>query len=397
MKKFATLLLMCAASAGSACAQEALWDKIDHVSPQVNDDATVTFRYANPNAKAVKVVADFATADPALRCGEIAMTPDSAGVWSATTPPLVPDLYGYHFDVDGVNTLDLSNVYVNRDIASLFNIFIVPGGTADLYKVQDVAHGTVAKQWYRSKGDAIAGLGGPRDRRLTVYTPAGYETSGRRYPVLYLLHGSGGDENAWSELGRAIQILDNMIASGDAEPMIVVMPNGNIDLQAAPGESPLGMTTPIAKLPHWMDGSFEATFPEIVEFIDSNYRTRADKASRAVAGLSMGGFNSLHLSKDYPGMFDYVGLFSAAIWPLDPSLAGRYTDMPAKLKKQFENAPKLYWIGIGSDDFLYDVNVKYRQLLDSLGIPYTYHESDGGHQWKNWRRYLTLFLPQLFK
>lgn len=391
MKRILSTLLLIAAGIITASAQEALWNQIKHVSPQVNEDATVTFRYINQDAKEVKVVADFAAADPALSCGEIAMTLDSAGVWTATTPPLVPDLYGYHFDVDGVYSLDLSNVYVNRDIASLFNIFIVPGGTADLYKVQDVAHGTVAKQWYRSKGGAD--LGSPRDRRLTVYTPAGYETSGRRYPVLYLLHGSGGDENAWSELGRAIQILDNMIASGAAEPMIVVMPNGNIDLQAAPGESPLGMTTPVAKLPHWMDGTFESVFPEIVEFIDANYRTRTDKASRAVAGLSMGGFNSLHLSKDYPDMFDYVGLFSAAIWPHNRDVA----DISEKLRRQFENAPKLYWIGIGSDDFLYDVNTEYRQLLDSLGIPYTYHESDGGHQWKNWRRYLTMFLPLLFK
>lgn len=135
------------------------------------------------------------------------------------------------------------------------------------------------------------------DRRMTVYTPAGYEKGDRHYPVFYLLHGMGGDENAWTELGRTAQILDNLIAQGKAEPMIVVMTNGNPSQEAAPGETSAGLKAPTTQLPKTMDGSFEAAFPEVVEFIDANYRTRADKASRAIAGLSMGGFHSLHISK----------------------------------------------------------------------------------------------------
>ena len=135
------------------------------------------------------------------------------------------------------------------------------------------------------------------DRRLTVYTPAGYETSGKRYPVFYLLHGMGGDENAWSELGRTAQIMDNLIAQGKAKPMIVVMTNGNDALEAAPGESSLGFTAPSMNLPKTMEGSFETAFPEVVKFIDKTYRTQANKKGRAIAGLSMGGFHSMHISK----------------------------------------------------------------------------------------------------
>ncbi|MDE5684098.1 MAG: esterase, partial [Muribaculaceae bacterium] len=264
-------------------------------------------------------------------------------------------------------------------------------GRASYYKIKDVPHGTVRKMWYESPGLGL-------NRRLTVYTPAGYETSNKKYPVFYLLHGMGGDENAWTELGRAAQILDNMIAEGKAEPMIVVMTNGNAALQAAPGESSLGFAAPTIQLPKTMEGSFETCFPEVVNFVDKNFRTIAKKEGRAIAGLSMGGYHSLHISKQYPDMFDYVGLFSAAIMP-DKSVASApvYADFDAKLKKQFEKKPALYWIGIGDKDFLYKANEEYRQLLDRNGYQYTYFETPDGHIWKNWRIYLTEFAPKLFK
>ena len=227
------------------------------------------------------------------------------------------------------------------------------------------------------------------DRRMTVYTPAGYESSDKRYPVLYLLHGMGGDENAWSELGRASQILDNLIARGDAEPMIVVMTNGNGSQQAAPGETPAGLVKPVARVPQPAKGSFVGHFPEVVEFVDNNYRTVADKTHRAVAGLSMGGGHSLQISLENPDTFDYVGLFSSAI----PNNA----DLAEKLKVQFEKKPALYYIAIGDQDFLYDMNKEYRALLDSNSYPYVYVESPEGHLWRNWRKYLSDFAPRLFK
>lgn len=375
-----------------AFAQQALWGGTKLASPQIGDDATVTFRYHNPAAKSVKVNGDFKARNEGDNVPtSIELTKDADGNWTGSTgAPLAPELYSYALEVDGVRTVDPANVYIARDVSTLSNIFLIDGGYDGLYGVHDVPHGTVSKTWYHS--DKLG-----TDRRMTVYTPAGYETSGRNYPVLYLLHGMGGDENAWSELGRATQILDNLIASGKARPMIVVMPNGNVDTAAAPGESSLGLTLPDPNLPHTMDGVFEETFPEIVEFIDANYRTRRDKASRAVAGLSMGGFHSLHVSKDYPDMMGYVGLFSAAVDPFKPESREHYADMEEKIVRQFENPPLLYWIAIGKDDFLYDTNVKLRQLLDRNNIPYTYTESDGGHIWRNWRRYLSDFLPLLFK
>lgn len=217
--------------------------------------------------------------------------------------------------------------------------------------------------------------------------------------MLYLLHGMGGDETAWSELGRAVQILDNLIASGKAEPMIVVMPNGNMARRAAPGQDSLGFAQPEFYLPHTMDGVYENHFPEIVEYVDSNFRTVKDKNSRAVAGLSMGGFHSLFTSASHPGMFGYVGLFSAAVEPIQTGqpVAELYHDRAGQIRRQFKKGVKKYYIAIGVDDFLYDSNKAFRAELDSLGVPYIYKESEYGHEWTNWRRYLVDFLPVLFR
>ena len=232
---------------------------------------------------------------------------------------------------------------------------------------------------------------------MTIYTPPGYEDSTESYPVFYLLHGAGGDEEAWINLGRTAQILDNLIAEGKAEPMIVVMTNGNAVQTAAPGESALGFVTPSMDVSRMNRGEFETSFPDVVSYVDKHYRTKADKQHRAIAGLSMGGFHSLHISKQYPDLFDYVGLYSAAIFPPEGSQSPIYQDFDGKLKTQFEKKPQLYWIAIGDKDFLYNDNVKYRKILDDNGYPYVYCETPDGHIWKNWRIYLTEFAPQLFK
>lgn len=365
-------------------AQQALWGGARVVSPEIHENKTVTFRLKAPKAVKVQVIGDF------LAQGSAELTENKEGVWEYTTPePLAPELYCYAFVVDGLKITDPANVYTIRDIATLNNLFIVGGERADLYKVNDVPHGSVSKVWYDSP---TAGF----DRRMTVYTPAGYETSGKRYPVFYLLHGMGGDEDAWNGLGRAAQILDNLIAQGKAEPMIVVMTNGNMDLEAAPGESSLGYVTPTTRLPKTMEGSFETHFPEVVKFIDKSYRTKANKKNRAIAGLSMGGFHSLHISKQYPDMFDYVGLFSAAIMPGKQATSPVYQDMEGKLKTQFAKKPALYWIAIGKTDFLYKANVEYRKMLDAGGYPYEYFENEDGHIWRNWRIYLAEFAQKIF-
>lgn len=384
-KKFlSTSLLACLLFTASG--QGNLWWKTPVNSPVVNADNTVTFRLKAPKAVKVEVVGDF------LSNGEKAeMTEGTNGVWEYTTPKsLNPELYSYSFLLDGMKIADPSNVFISRDVVTLSNLFLIDGKESELYKVQSVPHGSLSKVWYHS--DKLK-----MDRRLTIYTPAGYESSKEAYPVLYLLHGMGGDEDSWSTLGRAAQILDNLIAKGKAKPMIVVMTNGNAALQAAWGEAPAGFVTPTIELPKTTDGSFEDAFPEVVSFVDRSYRTIAKKSGRAIAGLSMGGFHSMQISKEYPNLFDYVGLFSASAKFKGREASPIYDNCEAKIKNQFGRKLSLYWIAIGKDDFLYEENQKFRKFLDDNHLPYTYVESEGGHIWKNWRCYLSEFLPLLFK
>lgn len=384
MNKLLLIASIIVGASFAARAQQVPWGQMKLKSPELNTDTTITFRLEAPNAQSVALQGDFTGGNA------VAMTKDENGVWSTTLDRLPSDLYGYHFLVDGLEILDPNNVYVMRD-NTLANILLAPGDRAGLLATTDVPHGTVSTAWYHSP---TLGM----NRRLTIYLPAEYnQNPHKHYPVLYLLHGLGGDEVAWAERGRMPQILDNMIAAGEAEPMIVVLPNGNSPQQAAPGFNSDGLfVQPTSKLP-FVSGAFEASFPEIVEFMDANYRTRQEKSGRAIAGLSMGGMHSRAISLNYPDLFDYVALFSAAINPMYKQLTPIYQDVEAKLTKQFVNAPKLYWIGIGNKDFLLKDNNANRQLMDNLGLPYTYHESEGGHTWTNWRDYLAIILPQLFK
>ena len=406
MKKaliFAAALLIGTA----AFAQQALQGGPSTDSPVINPDGTVTFRYRAPKAVKVTLSGDFLPVQKMEfemngqkisfeQPGVAELKEGQNGVWEYTTPFKVePELYTYSFTVDGTQVLDLSNVYVNRDVATLSSVLLVPeeGARSDLYAIHRVPHGTVSKVWYHS--DA-AGF----DRRLTVYTPAGYETSKAKYPVLYVLHGIGGDEDAWVTQGRATQIIDNLIARGQAKPMIVVFTNGNISEEAAPLENSTGYTRPTMSLPQTMEGSFEAAFPEIVKFIDSRYRTVAKKQGRAICGLSMGGFHTLYITLNYPDMFNYSGMFSAAIGTGSEQSATHkeiYDNIDGKLATYFSKKPALLWIGIGKTDFLIQSNNEFRAKLDAAGYPYEYMETDGGHIWRNWRIYLSEFAPKLFK
>jgi enterochelin esterase family protein len=393
IKRIVYLTLACLLCAPVLTAQQALFmGGPDIESPQVNPDHSVTFRLLAPNAKEVKLTGDFIPSQGWMPGSEL-MTKDDKGIWSYTTNPLDSDLYGYAFMVDGLRMMDPNNVHQIRDVATVTNIVIVGGGRGDLYSVQKVPHGTVTRTWYDSPSNKYV-----QKRRITVYTPPGYENNKKKYPVFYLLHGMGGDEEAWINLGRTAQIMDNLIAAGKAEPMIVVMTNGNVIQEAAPGESSLGLYKPTMQLEGTMDGQFESSFKDVIRFVETSYRVIPKSSSRAIAGLSMGGYHTLHISRFYPKTFDYIGLFSAAIMP-DERVAGSpvYQDVEGTLKQQRDNGFSLYWIGIGKEDFLYKANVEYRQLLDKINLPYVYRESGGGHTWTNWRVYLSEFAPLLFK
>ena len=401
MKKFFTIAAALLV-AGSAFAQQALWGGASVESPVINPDGTVTFRYQAPKAVKVTLSGDFLpTQKMTFKMGDQEMVFDAPGVaelkegrngvWEYTTDfAVAPDMYTYTYSVDGKTVIDDNNIWVNRDIASLTSVLLVPGERADLYAIQDVPHGTVSKVWYES---ATAGF----DRRLSVYTPAGYEQNKKaKYPVLYVLHGIGGDEDAWLDQGRAAQILDNLIAKGQAKPMIVVFTNGNISQEAAPGQNSTGYVRPTTSLPQTMEGTFETSFPEIVKFIDSNYRTIAKKQSRAICGLSMGGFHTLYVTLNNPDMFNYSGMFSAAIGVSDASVSPIYQDFDAKLATYFSKKPALLWVGCGNTDFLIQSNREFVQKLQDNNYPHEYLENEGGHIWKNWRIYLTEFVPKLF-
>ena len=388
----------------SAFAQQALWGSPQVDSPVINEDGTVTFRYQSAKAIKVEVTGDFLPTQkidvefngqkfsydaPGVR----ELKEGQNGVWEYTTDFVVaPDLYNYTFRVNGDTVIDPHNMWVNRDVASLTSVLLVPkaGERSDLFAIHKVPHGTVSKVWYHSDKVNL-------DRRLTVYTPAGYETSKAKYPVLYVLHGIGGDEDAWVTQGRATQILDNLIARGEAKPMIVVFTNGNISQEAAPLENADDYTRPTMALPMTMEGTFETAFPEIVKFIDSRYRTINKKQSRAVCGLSMGGFHTLYLSLNYPQLFGWSGMFSAAIGVSDASVSPIYQDFDAKLAKYYASKPNLLWIGCGNTDFLWQANLEFKKKLEDNGYKFTFMETDGGHIWKNWRIYLSEFVPLLFK
>ena len=380
----------------SVRAQEALFGAQPITSPEIHDDSSVTFRLSAPNAKSVQITGDFL---PTVKIetprgtfdgpGKADLTKDDKGIWTFKSESLKPELYGYSFIVDGFSTTDPSNPFLIRDVASVTNILIVGKGQADLYRTNDISHGTVTRRWYDSPGLGM-------DRRITIYTPPGYEKSTEKLPVFYLLHGAGGDEEAWIALGRTAQIMDNLIAEGKAKPMIVVMPNGNVIQDGAPGEGSMGFYKPQFMVAKTMDGTYEGAFSDIIQFVESNYRVKADKANRAIAGLSMGGYHTLHISRYYPNTFDYMGLFSAAIMPREDATGKVYSNFDQTLKVQMDNGYKLYWIAIGKTDFLYDANKEYRAKLDDMGMKYTYVESEGGHTWRNWRVYLTQFAPLLF-
>jgi len=363
------------------------------VSPEILPDNRVTFRIYSKDAQKVTIAGEWQSGSNAIEN----LVRNDTGLFSLTVGPLKPELYGYTFSVDGVNGIDPNNVQVRRDGVRYQSFFIIPGPESDLYFHKNgVPHGTVTKVWYKSD---VIGF----DRRVYVYTPAGYEGGTQKYPVFYLLHGAGGDEDAWTNMGRTAQIMDNLIAQGKALPMIVVMTNGNANQAGAQNEVPPVPVQGDQGMAAYqrMAGKFEEHLvKDVVPFIEKNFRTLTGKDNRAIAGLSMGGAHTQTITNNNPGAFSYIGVFSMGIM----NMGGQNQD-PAKIEAErntkltaLKNSGyKLYWIACGKDDFVYKGVVTLRETLDKLNFKYIYRESTGGHTWANWRIYLSEFAPMLFK
>ena len=372
MKKLA-LIAGILAIAGSLSAQELTNFSFGRgaapvISPEIQADS-VTFRLRADYATYVKFSGSWTGGQLEMRRGE-------NNVWSIKLPLPSPEIYTYNFVVDGVAVNDPQNIQVQRDGTRFLNMLIVPGERTENYNEAN-HRGTVSHPWYDSK---ILGI----NRRLTVYTPYGYETNPKQKdPVLYLLHGAGGDEEAWSSMGRAAQILDNLIEKGLAKPMIVVMPNGN------PGQQAAGTLNIPTKQVTEQDAYVKSLVTEIVPFIEKNFRAIPKKDSRAIAGLSMGGGHTTRATILYPDVFDYICPLSSGIREsaeLDSQLQG--------IKKA---GYKLYWVGCGTSDFAWPNTEVLDKALTRNGMTHTLYPSEGGHTWYNWRLYLNTFARLLFK
>ena len=366
------------------------------VSPELEAGNSVVFRIKAPKAENVTLSGNWMPMVPNGNQGMIRQTvelaKDDMGVWTTTVGPLASELYGYTFLVDGVTTLDPSNLKVARDgIFRTESLLYVPGEASDLYWAKTGPKGSVHQIWYDSPNLDLT-------RRMFVYTPPGYHESTEEYPVLYLLHGGGGDEEAWPTLGAAPTIMDNLINSGKAEPMIVVMTNGN------PSQASAITVTP--KLPNVAPSGndmasmlFEKSLVnDVIPFIEANFKVKANKDNRALTGLSMGGLQTMNTSFTNPDLFNYIGVMSMGF--ADLSRFGIEVDHSKRAQQILdlkEANPKLYWIACGKDDFLYESVVTMREALDKQDFEYTYRESTGGHTWTNWRIYLSEFAPMLFK
>ena len=389
MKKRVFAYLVCLLCLAQSIFSQAQQRPNPVVSPELLVDNSVIFRLRAPNAKSVRLIGTWLKD---LR-NTIEMTRGDSSIFEAKVGPLPADMYEYRFIVDGIPILDPANNVATRDGSIIESRLILPGPLTQLYDVQKVPHGVLSAVWYPSPTTGM-------DRRMEIYTPPGYEKSGKKYPVLYLFHGGGGDEEGWISRGRTNYILDNLIATGKAQPMLVVMTNGVPNVAAAPGERPAFAKAapgePVG-IQSMTSGKFETSLiNDVIPYIEANYRVIPDPAHRAIAGLSMGGYHTQQITNANPGMFAYIGVMSMGLF--DGPMARNYSreEHIKQLTALKQAKPKLYWVACGKDDFLYEGVTRLRALYDQVGLPYTYRESGGGHTWVNWRLYLTELTPQLF-
>ena len=389
------------------------------ISPELANNGEVTLRLCAPEAHSVHVFGDWNTARPD---GD-ALAKDTHGIWSITVGPLKPEYYSYWFTVDGVKTIDPDNVHSGNDAIRIASYFIVPGRDAvdsSLYENKNVSHGDVSAVWYTS-----ATIDSPR--RAFVYTPPKYRESTQRYPVLYLLHGWGGDENEWLDLGRLPQIMDNLIAAGKIVTMIVVMPNGHPDRHSIPDISPPPTTAVLGPLPpkgydgtHIVQQISQSISNDLVPFVDRSFRTVPKSTSRAIVGLSMGGGEASYTGLSHPDTFAWVGTFSGAIimWPGAMAAAAspaptdstapaipKYglnleaigQDLPG-LSASINSKLRLLYISCGLDDGLITSNQQFEGWLTEHHVQFKHEEVPGyAHVWSFWRKSLVDVAPMLFR
>ncbi len=344
--------------------------------PQINPDRTVAFRLIDPSATKVEVAIDLART-------RFPMTRDAAGIWTYITPPLPPEIYSYHFEVDGRPTLDADNPRVTGNYVGSANGFLVPGDTPEPWEPTDIPHGEIHAHRFTTK--VVTGLERNQDE-FYVYTPPGYNPkNATRYPVLYLLHGWSDFASGWSVVGRANLILDSLIAQGKARPMIVVMPLGYGEMSFVRNGFDI-----------WHDGNAidrnvdlfqRSLLQEIIPQIESEYNVAPGRENRAITGLSMGGLESLSVGLANPTLFAWVGGFSAAVHMFHP--------LP-NLNPKAANL-RLLWIACGTSDDLIKANRRLTADLTARGFPVTPVETPGMHTWLVWRDNLVHFLPLLFQ
>jgi enterochelin esterase-like enzyme len=384
-------------------------------SPEVLPDGRVTFRLPAPDAGSVTVRNTSGGYADWPQRNDVAMTKDDQGVWSATIGPLPAEYYTYVFVVDGVQALDPANTFVSRDSACYSSSLRVSGAETALYEVNDVPHGTLAQVWYPSPMLE-------RARRMYVYTPPGYEAGDTRYPVLCLLHGGGGDEDRWATLGRTPQILDNLIARGKAQPMIVVMTNGNANQAASRDYVPLPEADDLHPK---FSGAYVPRFPDsvvndLIPFVDRTYRTKAGREDRAIAGLSMGGAQAFYTAFNYLDQFAWVASFSGG-FPLLPDVAvdieppanaavlrgpdisksidpDKFLRLHPQLDASANSRLRLLYLSIGTEDGLITTHRALKGVLEERGVNYTLVELPGyAHEWRFWRLSLADVARRLFQ
>jgi enterochelin esterase-like enzyme len=349
-------------------------------SPQVSAERKITFRILAPKAEAVRLSAgDIAGMGPGKE-----LTKGTNGVWEVTIGPIDPGAYRYNFNVDGVSVIDPRNPATSESMANTWSLVVVPG--AEFMDVRDVPRGAVASITYYSKSLK-------RFRRMHVYTPPGYELGQGQFPVFYLLHGAGDCDDSWTSVGRAGFILDNLVAAGKAKPMVVVMPAGHA------GGNPFGGGGAAA------DEFTQDFMGDIMPYIEKNYRVYTDRPRRAIAGLSMGGMQTLNIGIPHLDQFAYLGVFSSGVFSMggrgrnpDPNAPTWETQNKATLDNaDLKKGLKLVWFATGKEDFLIQTSRTTVETLKKHGFDVVFKETTGAHTWINWRDYLNEFAPQLFQ
>ncbi len=353
------------------------------VSPQVDEDRKVTFRLLAPQAESVRLSGGDM---PQARNAEL--TKGENDVWEVTLGPVDPGAYRYTFQVDGVSVVDPRNPQTSESNNNVWSLVIVPG--SEISDLKDVPHGAVAEVPYYSKSLQ-------RFRRMHVYTPPGYETSSEKYPVFYLLHGASDSDDSWSSIGRAGIILDNLIAAGRAKPMIVVMPAGHT--------GPFRFGPPSENSGNRQVDQFTEDFVnDLKPFVEQRYRVHNDRAHRAIAGLSMGGAQTLNITIPHLDEYAYVGVYSSGVFGIagggraaaaGPSWEERHQEALDDAERK--NGLKLLWFATGKEDFLLDTTKATVAMFEKHGFDVVYEETEGGHTWINWRQYLADFAPKLFQ